>query len=159
MLEAGDVQSAQMGENEDQVELIIATAFWCFARPRYRLLARPGHVLVQYALGTHRRSHCNAQDLRPLLNRVVTRERFNDSFIYNIYLSVFRRQAAEQRRHEFGFYNNILRRNRPLIFDIGASVGHKAKILRKLAKQVLCVEPTPTAVEELRRRFLYEPRA
>jgi len=65
MLEAGDVQSAQMGENEDQVELIIATAFWCFARPRYRLLARPGHVLVQYALGTHRRSHCNAQDRSP----------------------------------------------------------------------------------------------
>jgi len=96
--------------------------------------------------------------VRPLLNRVVTRERFNDSLIYNIYLSVFCRQAAEQRRHEFGFYNDIVGRNRPLIFDIGASVGDKAKILRKLAKQVVCVEPTPTAVEELRRRFLYEPR-
>jgi FkbM family methyltransferase len=96
--------------------------------------------------------------VRNILNRVVTRERFNDSLIYNIYLSVFRRQAAEQRRQEFRFYDSVVGRDRLLIFDIGANAGHKANIFRQLAKRVVCVEPTPSAIESLRRRFRYESR-
>jgi FkbM family methyltransferase len=96
--------------------------------------------------------------VRPLLNRIVTRDRFNDSSIYKVYLSLFCREVAERRRQELCFYKDVVGHDRSLIFDIGASTGHKANIFRQLAKQVVCVEPTPTAVKALRRRFLHEPR-
>lgn len=96
--------------------------------------------------------------LRPIINRVVTRVRFDNSWLYSAYLSVFRRESAQLRHKEFQFFESVVGRDRPLIFDIGASFGHRARIFRYLAKKVVCVEPTPTAVEFLRRQFLYEPR-
>jgi hypothetical protein len=53
-------------------------------------------------------------------------------------------QRAEER-----FYRRLIEPRRALIFDIGASWGRKARIFSKLADQVICVEPTPSAIESL----------
>ena len=96
--------------------------------------------------------------VRPILNRIVVRERFNDSRLYTAYVSLFRPEAADNRRKELRFYEAVVGRNRNLIFDIGASGGHKAAIFRQLADHVVSVEPGQTALETLKRRFCDDPR-
>jgi len=96
--------------------------------------------------------------VRPILNRIVVRERFNDSRLYTAYVSLFRPEAADNRRKELRFYEAVVGRNRNLIFDIGASGGSKAAIFRQLADHVVCVEPGQKAIEALNRRFRDDPR-
>jgi FkbM family methyltransferase len=96
--------------------------------------------------------------IRPILNRVIVRERFNDSPLYAAYISVFRPKSAEAWKQEFRFYEALLGRGLDLIFDIGSSGGHKTNIFRQFAHRVVCAEPGPKAVEMLTRRFRHDPR-
>ena len=93
---------------------------------------------------------------RAVFNRLVARERFNDSRLYEAYLFVFRRPSFLIRRAEEEFYRRLIGRH-ALIFDIGASGGSKARIFSQLADRVVCVEPTPGAIASLRKRFLHKP--
>jgi hypothetical protein len=86
---------------------------------------------------------------RSVLNKLGVRERFNDSRVYEAYLFLFMRSAFLSRRAEERFYRRLIEPRRALIFDIGASWGRKARIFTKLADQVICVEPTPSAIESL----------
>jgi FkbM family methyltransferase len=93
-----------------------------------------------------------------VLNKLVTRERFNDSRAYEAYLFCFRRSAYLRRRAEKRFYTQIIGHSHDLIFDIGANAGSKARIFSKLAQRVVCVEPSPAAIETLRKRFFYNSK-
>jgi FkbM family methyltransferase len=94
---------------------------------------------------------------KTVLNKLVTRERFNDSRVYEAYLFLFLRSAFLSRRAEERFYSRLIECTRTLIFDIGANSGSKARIFAKLADRVICVEPTPGAIGVLRKRFRYNP--
>jgi FkbM family methyltransferase len=56
---------------------------------------------------------------------------------------------------EFHFFLSLLSANNKLIFDIGANTGYKTAIFRRLAKRVVCFEPSPNAVKTLKNRFAY----
>lgn len=65
------------------------------------------------------------------------------------YRSYYRTRAAEQL-----FYVQLLRPGQcQLIFDIGANVGDKTAIFRKICDRVISVEPTPSLVRLLQQRF------
>src|SRR5438128_10716871 len=81
--------------------------------------------------------------VRSILNRVVTRERFNDSRVYKAYLFVFRHSAYLSRRAEERFYTQVVGHSHDLIFDIGANGGAKARIFSKLAARVSALSQRP----------------
>jgi FkbM family methyltransferase len=49
-------------------------------------------------------------------------------------------------------YNNILKKD-VLCFDIGANIGNKAEIILNFSSKVICVEPQPSCVTKLKKRF------
>src|SRR6478609_1074713 len=72
--------------------------------------------------------------MRPIVNACLTRERFDDSLLYDAYLFLFRRQSYRDRRAEERFYQGLLGSRCHLIFDVGANGGQKARIFSEIAK-------------------------
>jgi FkbM family methyltransferase len=96
--------------------------------------------------------------VRPILDRLVVRERFNDSRFYRTYISIFRPEAAALRRARLQFYETLLGSHAKLIIYVGAHVGHTAAILREVCERIVCVEPNPLSARTLRARFCDDPR-
>jgi FkbM family methyltransferase len=97
--------------------------------------------------------------VRLLLNKIVHRDRFNDSRMYRRYVRLRYPEAAKGRDIEQQFYQQALGTTKAnLIFDIGANVGRKAAIFLPLAERIICVEPDPTAIKALQQRFLHRPK-
>ena len=79
---------------------------------------------------------------------------FRGSMLHRALRQVRHPIGARDRRREARFYRELLGHARfGLIFDIGASHGGKAELFREHA-QVVCVEPSSVAAENLRRRFV-----
>jgi FkbM family methyltransferase len=91
---------------------------------------------------------------RRLLNRWINPHRLNDSALYGLYLKLRHPQHLQQKRLERAFYERLIAANGGgTVFDIGANCGQKAVQFRACARRVICVEPDPTAVEQLRARL------
>lgn len=58
-------------------------------------------------------------------------------------------------KEEFHFYQDTIGKKNKIIFDVGANTGEKASIFKRLAKQVICFEPSPNAAKTLRSRFAF----
>lgn len=56
---------------------------------------------------------------------------------------------------DYHFYKQLLGTNNDLIFDIGANVGEKAAVFKRLAKKVACFEPSPNSLKILKSRFAF----
>jgi FkbM family methyltransferase len=96
---------------------------------------------------------------RSVLEKLVSRVRFNDSWLYGMYLSVFRPTYSRRRRAEHRFYQRLLWQvGAKLVFDIGANGGGKTAVFSSIVDTVVSVEPSPAAVKILADRFLYNRR-
>jgi FkbM family methyltransferase len=92
--------------------------------------------------------------VRTVLNKVVSRHRFNDSPLYLAYTRLFLPDAARSKHLEEVFYRSLLEeRSNGLIFDVGANAGAKTAIFSKIANKVISVEANPTAARVLKQRF------
>jgi FkbM family methyltransferase len=92
---------------------------------------------------------------RAVLNRLVNRRRFNDSWLYRAYTGLANPRYARDLRTEETFYRDVLAPLRPrLVFDLGANHGHKTRIFAGLAERVIAIEANPATAEALRERFL-----
>jgi FkbM family methyltransferase len=56
---------------------------------------------------------------------------------------------------EFQFFLALLGKNNQLIFDVGANTGEKGAIFKKIAKRVICFEPSPNSIRTLKNRFAF----
>jgi FkbM family methyltransferase len=93
---------------------------------------------------------------RRLLNRLINPYRLNDSALYAQYLRLRNPRHLEQKRRERAFYERLIAANGGgTVFDIGANCGQKAAQFRTCAQRVICVEPDPSAVAQLRARFAH----
>ncbi|MEK6653729.1 MAG: FkbM family methyltransferase [Thermodesulfobacteriota bacterium] len=63
-----------------------------------------------------------------------------------------RADAARQRAAMAAFYRRFFRPGE-LCFDVGANRGNRAAILADLGARVVCIEPQPSCVRELLKRF------
>ena len=75
------------------------------------------------------------------------------SFLYSMYLKYFRRPIYQSRQKELQFYAKLGIPSNELIFDIGANIGDKSALFRKIVKTVVAVEPDLRNNELLKRRF------
>ncbi|MCP9826033.1 FkbM family methyltransferase [Synechococcus sp. EJ6-Ellesmere] len=91
---------------------------------------------------------------RTILNLLINPYRLNDSALYSLYLRIRYPSYHYQKHKEKIFYARLIEENGgDLVFDIGANSGQKAALFRKYSKQVICVEPDPSAIEQLQARF------
>ena len=77
------------------------------------------------------------------------------SFLYELFLNVFRPSQVQGRRSEVSFYRATLK-NLPadaVIFDVGGNRGFKTEVFVQVASHVVCVEPDRSNVEILRKKF------
>lgn len=96
-----------------------------------------------------------AAALGAVLGQVKGDARFRRSVIYGTLLWMRHPRYAALKHREARFYGRLLERGRRgLIFDLGASTGSKAEILRRHGR-VICVEPSPSAASVLRTRFAH----
>ena len=81
------------------------------------------------------------------------------SFLYEIFLRVFRPAQIRGRESEGTFYRQTLGvlPAAAIIFDVGANKGFKAEVFARLAKTVVCVEPDRSNVQVLRAKFRSNP--
>lgn len=92
--------------------------------------------------------------LRRALNRLINPYRLNDSAIYRLYLRLRHQRHLQQKLSEQAFYSRLITDNGGgIVFDIGANCGQKAAQFSARARRVICVEPDPSAVEQLKARF------
>jgi FkbM family methyltransferase len=71
-----------------------------------------------------------------------------------------RRAAArwtDDDTHRLAFYSQFISSG-DIIFDVGANVGNRTKIFRKLAKTVVAIEPQEQCIAILRKQFGGDPR-
>lgn len=78
--------------------------------------------------------------------------RLKFSSFFQLYQSIFRKQAREQEKRELHFYKTFLPTCK-LIFDIGAYDGHKTEAFRRIAERVVCCEPDKKNFNLLSTRF------
>lgn len=99
-------------------------------------------------------SQNNKTLLRRFAELVTQIDHIDDSLPYQWYLRLRHPKHYEEKRREEAFYRKlIMSLGSDLVFDIGANEGNKAAIFAKLAKRVVCLEPSPKANAALRRRF------
>jgi FkbM family methyltransferase len=76
------------------------------------------------------------------------------SFVYCLYLRIKSPDKLAQIADERKFYSSLLENfKEPLVYDIGANRGEKTQIFLDLGAKVVCVDPEPTCVDFLSRRF------
>jgi FkbM family methyltransferase len=94
-----------------------------------------------------------------LLEKLVSRPRFNDSLLYHLYLNIRYPGYSKRKRLEKQFYQSTLEAvDATLVFDVGANCGEKTAVFASLVDEVVSIEPSPTAVRVLKDRFLHNPR-
>lgn len=70
--------------------------------------------------------------------------------VRNAYLRAFKHRYWKQRLYNVRrFYAQFVRPD-SLVFDVGANVGEYAKAFLALGARVIAIEPTPSAIEELK---------
>jgi FkbM family methyltransferase len=91
---------------------------------------------------------------RQLVERAFGSHRFNDSVFYQWYLRVRHPKSYQARLLEREFYHKLISQaGTSLVIDVGANGGNKTFIFAEIADRVLCVEPSPAAVNILQERF------
>lgn len=91
---------------------------------------------------------------RRLIEVAFNSDRFNDSVLYRLYLKLRRPDIYKSRQRENSFYASLVgKAGGGLVFDIGANGGAKTALFRKIARHVVCVEPSPALFERLNQRF------
>lgn len=60
--------------------------------------------------------------------------------------------APGWKKREKAFFSTLVEKG-DLVFDVGAHTGDKAKLLLDLGAKVVCIEPQPGCVDELRKRY------
>lgn len=91
---------------------------------------------------------------RRALNRLINPYRLNDSALYCLYLLLRYPNHLHQKLRERAFYARLIAANGGgTVFDIGANCGQKAFQFRGCARRVICIEPDPSAIEQLQARF------
>jgi len=90
-----------------------------------------------------------------LLRRVGVYAPMKSTTIYETYLRTLRRDVFEARNREIEFYRRTLAAagNHGAIFDVGANLGDKAEVFRRVPAKVFCFEPDRTNIKFLRQRF------
>jgi 16S rRNA A1518/A1519 N6-dimethyltransferase RsmA/KsgA/DIM1 with predicted DNA glycosylase/AP lyase activity len=71
-------------------------------------------------------------------------------YLLNTLYSRFSSIGEKQRIKEL--YKKFLRPG-DLVFDLGANIGRDTKILSELGTKIIAVEPVPSLVKELKRKF------
>jgi FkbM family methyltransferase len=74
------------------------------------------------------------------------------SFLFRIYIKLFRRDIIAEEKKEIAFYRSFLNKC-DLIFDIGAYDGHKTAAFLHFANKIICCEPDPLNYAILSARF------
>lgn len=93
--------------------------------------------------------------VRKSLTSVGVFDALRYSFLYEVFLNVFRRDQVHGRRSEVAFYRRTLvgLPADAVIFDVGGNRGFKTEVFIQLASHVVCVEPDRSNVEILRKKF------
>jgi FkbM family methyltransferase len=93
--------------------------------------------------------------LERVLRRAGVYAPMKSSLVYETYLRTFRRDVLRDRDREIEFYRRLIgRADRELtVYDVGANLGDKAEIFRRIPARVVCFEPDRTNIEFLRQRF------
>lgn len=95
--------------------------------------------------------------LRRLADKVVSRNKLNDHYLYGLYLRVFYPNVVKRKSAEIAFYKRTLNfRGQGIIFDIGANVGDKTRLFRQIGATVVALEPNPATFGMLQTRFARE---
>lgn len=93
--------------------------------------------------------------IQKTLKRIGIYQRIKTSIAYDLYWGVANRKLLQERADEVRFFQCLLGTARkPLIFDIGANIGHKTDIFLRLGASVVAVDPDRSNQEILRQRFL-----
>ncbi len=97
--------------------------------------------------------------VKKLLNAVGLFDLFRYSFVYELFLRVFRPAQIRGRLSEIAFYQRSIGPipESALIFDVGANRGFKSEVFMRLASKVIAVEPDRSNVEILRKKFRGNP--
>ena len=90
--------------------------------------------------------------LKKNLNRLGLYYSLKYSFIFELYIALFKRDELAKRKKEVEFYKSFLEPC-SLIFDIGAYDGHKTEAFLTIAKKVVSCEPDPGSFKILQTRF------
>jgi FkbM family methyltransferase len=77
------------------------------------------------------------------------------SSFYPLYLRVFRFSLFQHYEREKKFFQNLLKSEKSVVFDIGANIGDKSAIFRKYAQKVVAVEPDAGGYSKLVSRFFH----
>jgi FkbM family methyltransferase len=92
---------------------------------------------------------------KKLLTAVGLFDLLRYSFLYELFLRVFRPAQIRGRLSEIAFYQRAIGPipDAATIFDVGGNRGFKTEVFMRLAKQVICVEPDRSNVDILRKKF------
>jgi len=97
--------------------------------------------------------------VKRLLTGVGAFDALRYSFVYEVFLTVFRPDQVRGRKAEVAFYRRALGPfpDDAVIFDVGGNRGFKSEVFVHLAPTVVCVEPDRSNVEILRKKFRSTP--
>jgi FkbM family methyltransferase len=96
--------------------------------------------------------------VRHTVEAFVNPHRINDTFLYQSYVRLRYPRHYRHKQEELAFYREIISQSgQDLVVDIGANCGGKAILFSKVAQRVVCVEPSPLAVNILKQRFAHSP--
>ena len=93
--------------------------------------------------------------MKSLVKRLLRHDLWRDTALGDAFMRVYSPATARGRTRELEFYRSLspYPGKWSLVFDIGANVGSKALVFRKLARKVICVEPDATCFSTLVQRF------
>src|SRR5215469_9569500 len=93
--------------------------------------------------------------LERVLRRSGVYAPMKSSLVYETYLRTFRRDVLRDRDREIEFYRRLIgKTDREItVYDVGANLGDKAEVFRRIPARVVCFEPDRTNIEFLRQRF------
>lgn len=79
---------------------------------------------------------------------------FRYSSLYSWYARVFHRSFAVMVASDRSFFKALFTESRiQVVYDVGANVGDKSEVFRRLCRQVICVEADPETAGTLNYRF------
>jgi FkbM family methyltransferase len=97
--------------------------------------------------------------MEQVLRRAGVYAPMKSSLVYETYLRTFRRDVLRDRHREIEFYRRLVGNvDREItVYDVGANLGDKAEVFRRIPARVVCFEPDRTNIEFLRQRFRNRP--